>query len=95
VRDLEVAEIVLVHGLSVHASAGQPGSDGGMMVAEDTLCSGGIQPFGERRQHHCDLERGSFQMVQGSVASSSESGVTGLTAKRLDPLSMTMFAIPN
>ncbi len=34
-------------------------------------------------------------MVQGGVASSSESGVTGLTAKRLDPFSKTMLTIPN
>src|SRR6266852_2692351 len=44
VRELEVAEVTLVQGLSVLASAGQPGSDRGLPVAEDTLCGRGIQP---------------------------------------------------
>jgi hypothetical protein len=33
--------------------------------------------------------------VRSRKAPSTESGVTGLTTKRLDPLSMTMLAIPN
>jgi hypothetical protein len=40
------------------------------------------------------VERG-FQTVQGSVASSRESGAAGLTAKGLDPLGMAMRAIPH
>ncbi len=81
--------------LSVLAGAGQPSDDSGMTVAEDPLCSGRIQPFGERRQHHCDLVRRGFQTVQGGVAPNTERGVASLTAKRLDPFSKTMLAIPN
>jgi hypothetical protein len=91
----EVAEGALMQGLCVLASASQPGCDRGLPVAEDTLCSGRIQPFGERRQHHCDLLRGGFQAVQGGVASSAESGVTGLATECLDLLSATMCAVSN
>ena len=66
VRDLEVAEIVLVHGLSVHASTGQPSSDDGMMVAEDTLGGEGIQPTS--RAQSAPLRPGTgggFQTMQG------------------------------
>ena len=59
----EVAEGALVQGLCVRASASQPGRDRGLSVAEDTFCGGRIQPFRERRQHHCDLLGGSFQAV--------------------------------
>ena len=51
------------------------------------------QPFGERRQHYCDLVGGGFQTIQGSVEPSTERGVTGLAAKCLDLFSVTMFAI--
>src|SRR5713101_7302062 len=94
-REPEVEESALVQRLSVLASAGQPGDDGGLSVAEDPLGGGSIQPFGQRRQHHCDLVRRGFQTVQGSVASSTERGAAGLTAEGLDPLGMTMFAIAN
>ncbi len=94
VRELEVAEIVLVQGLYVHASASEPGGDGGLPVAEDTLGGGRIQPTSRARDpHHPDLVRGVFQTVQGGMAPSSERGAAGLTAKRLDPLSKTMRAI--
>jgi hypothetical protein len=93
-RELEMAEEALVQGLRVLASTGQPGSDGGLSKAEDTLGSRRIQPFGQRRQHHCDLMRGGFQTVQGSVAPGSESSTAGLTAKSLDSLGMAMLAIP-
>ena len=94
-REQEVAEIVLMQGLRVLASASQPAGDGGLSVAEDPLGSGRVQSFGERRQHHSDLLRRGFQTVQGSVPSSCESGVAGLAAKRLDPFSTAMRAIPN
>jgi hypothetical protein len=68
--------------------------DGGLTVAEDPCCGGRVQPTGSRRQHHPDVLRGGFQTVQGSVASSRESGAAGLTAEGLDPLSMAMRAIP-
>src|SRR5713226_3567624 len=66
-REPEVEESALVQRLSVLASAGQPGGDGGLSVAEDPLGGGSIQSFGQRRQHHCDLLRGSFQTVQGGT----------------------------
>jgi hypothetical protein len=95
VRELKMAEGALVQGLSVLASASQPGGDGGLPVAEDPLGGGSIQPFGERSQHHCYLVRGGFQTVQGGVVPSSEGGAAGLTAKGLDPLGMAMRAIAN
>jgi hypothetical protein len=39
------------------------------------------------------LVRGGFQTIQGRVASGSERGVAGLTAKRLDPFGLPMLAI--
>jgi len=47
VRELEITEGALVQGLRMLASARQPGGDGGLSVAEDTLGSGSIQSFGE------------------------------------------------
>ena len=95
VREPEMAEGALVQGLCVLASASEPGGDGGLSISEDSLGSGKVQPFSERRQHHPDLVRGGFQMVQGSVASGGEGGAAGLTAKGLDPLGLAMLAIPN
>ena len=76
-------------------AARQPGNDGGLPVAEDLLSDGRVQPFGECRQHYCDLLRGRFQTVQGGMASGTESGAAGLTTKRLDALSMAMLTISN
>ena len=84
-----------MQGLSVLACASQPGGDGGLSVAEDPLGGGRVQPFGQRRQHHCDLVGGGFQTVQRGVAPGSERGAAGLAAKRLDPLGMAMLAISN
>ena len=95
VWELEVGEAAPMQGLSVLTSAGQPGSDGRLPIAEDPLGGGRIQPFGERRQHHFDLVGRSLQTVQGGVASSTERGAAGLTTKRLDPLGMAMRAICN
>ena len=92
-REPEGAEGALVQGLSVLASARQPGGDGRLPIAEDPFGSRWVQPFGQRRQHHGDLLRGSFQTVQGRVASSTEGGVAGLAAKGLDPLDTAMLAI--
>jgi hypothetical protein len=90
----EVAKEALMQSLSVRALAGQPRDESGMTGAEDPLCSGRIQPTGSRRQHNSDLVRRGFQTVQGGVAPSTERGVASLTAKRLDPFSKTMLAIP-
>ena len=84
-----------MQGLRVLASASQPGGDGGLPIAEDPLSGRRVQPFGECRQHHCDLTGGSFQTAQGGVAPSSERGAAGLAAKGLDAFSMAMCAIPN
>ena len=51
VRELEMAKGPLVQGVCVLASSGQPGDDGGLSKAEHTLCSRGIQPFSQCRQH--------------------------------------------
>jgi hypothetical protein len=90
-----MAEGPLVQDLCMFPSASQPGSDRGLSVAEDTSSIGRVQPFGQRRQYHRDLVRGGFQTVQRSVASSTEGGVTGLTTKALDLLSMTVLPIPD
>ncbi len=63
VRELEVAERVLVQGLCVLASSRHPGGDSGMTVAEDTFSGGRIQPFRQRSQHHCDYMGRGFQGV--------------------------------
>lgn len=47
VREVEMAKGPLVQGLCVLTSSGQPGGDGGVSKAEHTLCSRGIQPFGQ------------------------------------------------
>jgi hypothetical protein len=65
VREPEMAEEALVQGLRVLTSTGQPGSDRGLAKAEDTLSSRRIQPFGQRRQHQCDLMRGVFRRYKG------------------------------
>jgi len=90
-----MAEGTLVQSLSVLASASQPGGDGGLSIAEDPLGSGRVQPFGQRRQHDCNLLGGGFQAVQRGVASSTERGEAGLATKGLDLLSATMCAIPH
>ncbi len=84
-----------MQGLRVFASAKQPGGDGGLPVAENTLSSRRIQSFSQRRQHNGDLLRRGFQTVQGRVAPGSERGSAGLAAERLDLLNTPMFAIPD
>ena len=76
--EVQVAEAALMEELCVLASASEPGSDGGLTVAEDPFSGGWVQPFCERREHHGDLLRGSFQTVEGGVASSTERGVLRL-----------------
>ena len=94
-REPKIEEEAFVQGLCMFASAREPGGDGGLSVAEDPRGRGWTQSFGQRREHHGDVMRWGFQTVQGLVAPSSEGGVAGLTTKRLDPLSMTVFAIPD
>jgi len=81
--------------LSVLASTGQPGSDRGLSIVEDPLSSGKVQSFSKGSQHHCDVMGRGFQPVQWDVASGCESGVTGLTAKGLNPFGLAMLAIAN
>jgi len=77
----------------VLASTSQPGDDGGLSVAEDPFGGARVQTFGKRREHPCDLLRRGFQTVQGGVASRTERGPAGLTAKRLDVFGLAMLAI--
>jgi hypothetical protein len=93
VRNVQVAEAVLVQVLSVPACARKPRGDSSLTRAEDAFSRGSVQPTGSCREHHGDLLGGSFQTVQRSVASSTERGAAGLTAKRLDRLSRAMLAI--
>jgi hypothetical protein len=55
VRDPEMAKGALVEGLSVLASTGQPGRDGGLSKAKGPQGLGRVQPFGQRREHQGDL----------------------------------------
>src|SRR5262249_45292099 len=55
VWELEMAEIVFVQHLSVLASAREPGRNGRLSVVENTFSRGSVQPFGECREHHCNL----------------------------------------
>ena len=94
-REMEMAEEVLVQGVRVLASAGEPGGNGRLPVAEDSLGGGSVQPFGQGRQHDGDLLGRGFQPVQGGVAPGCERGLAGLTPKGLDPLGLAMLAIAN
>jgi len=93
VWEVQMAEKTLVEGVRMFPSASQPAADGSLSGAEDPFGSRRVQPFGQSRQDHGDLVRGSFQAVQGGVASSTEHGAAGLTTEGLDPLSMAMLAI--
>jgi len=91
-----MAEEALVQGLRVH---GLHGIERLVMVAcrkPKTRSAARSDPAlrPARDPHHCDLMRGGFQTVQGSVAPGSESSTAGLTAKSLDSLGMAMLAIP-
>src|SRR6266487_4316821 len=95
IRKLEMTEKMLMEAVSVLSGAGQPGDDRRLTVAEDALGGGRVQTFGQRRQNHSDLLRGSLQPVQGGVAPGTKRGVARLTAKGLDRLSTPMLAIPD
>ena len=69
--------------------------DGGLSVTENTLSSGRVQPFGQRREHHGNLVRRGFQTVQGSGAPGSERGMARRASKGLDPFGTAMLAIAN
>src|SRR5260370_33897869 len=92
-RELEMAKEAFVQGLCMFPSTSQPGGDGRLSVVKDPFGSGRVQPFGQRREHDCDLLGGGFQTIQGSLTSSTELGAAGLPAKRLDAVSMRMDAI--
>jgi hypothetical protein len=95
VREPEMAEGALVQDLSMLTSTQEPGGDRGLTVAEDSLRGGRVEPFGQRREHPCNLLGRGFQTVQRSVVSSAECGMTGRASKGRDLLSATMCAIPN
>jgi hypothetical protein len=61
--EVQVAEAALMEERCVLASASEPGGDGGLAVTEDPFSGGWVQPFCQRREHHGDLLRGSFQTV--------------------------------
>src|SRR5260221_14165197 len=84
---------MLMEGVRVLPSAREPGGDGSLTIPEDPFGSGRVQPFSERREHRGDVVRRGFQAIQGSVASGTEGGAAGLTAKGLDPLGQAMRAI--
>jgi len=67
-REVQMEEEALVQGVRVFASTGQPGSNGGLSVAEDPRSRRRIQPLGQRREDHGDLMGRGFQPVQRGVA---------------------------
>jgi hypothetical protein len=93
IGEMEMAEELLVQGLSVLARTTQPGGNGGVSKAEDALGGGRVEPFGQRREHHGDLVRRGFQTVQRRVASGCKGGTAGLTPERLDALNPAVLAI--
>ena len=93
VRELQMAEAVLVQGVCVLTSTEQPGHDRGVSKAEDPSGFGWVEPFGQRREHHGDLVWWGFQTGQGRVAPGSERAATGLASKCLNVLNTAMFAI--
>ena len=90
-----MAEEALVQGMRVLACTSEPGRDGGLSKAEDTLSGGRIEPFSQCRQDHGDLLGRGFQTIQRGVAPGSERDTAGLTAKGLDALGAAMLAIPD
>jgi hypothetical protein len=93
VREVQVAEAVLVQALSVPACASEPRGDRGLTIAEDAPSRGSVQPFGEGSEDNGDLLGGGFQTVQRSVSSSAERGAASRASEGLDLLSLTMLAI--
>jgi len=61
----EMAEAAFVQELRVLTCTSQPGGNGRLPVAEDSLGSGSVQPFGQCRQHDGDMLGRGFQPVQG------------------------------
>jgi hypothetical protein len=93
VWDLEGVEAALMEDLRVSACTSEPRRDGGLSVAKDPFSSGRVQPFGQRREHDCDLLRRGFQTVQGRVPSGTERDEARLAAKGLDTLGTAMLSI--
>jgi len=90
-----MAKEAFMQGVRMLTSTGEPGGDGGLTIAEDSLSSGSVQPFCQRHQHNCDLPGRSFQTVERRVPSSAERGAARLAAKGLDRLSTAMLAVPD
>jgi hypothetical protein len=87
---------VLVQPLSVLASASQPGDDGGLTGAEDPLCSGWVQSFGQREiRTMATFWEGVFSRYKGVLRRARERGMAGLTPKRLDWFGLAMLAVAN
>ena len=95
VRDVQVAEAVLMEDFCVPACTREPPRNRGLLKAENPHSRRRIQSFGQRREDHCDLVRWGFQTIEWSVASSAECGAALLTAKGLDALGLAMLAIAN
>jgi hypothetical protein len=95
VREVEMAEEALVQGVCVPACTREPPRNRGVSKAEDALGRGRVEPFGQSREHHCNLTSRGFQTIQRRVASGTERGVASLAAKGLDALGTAMLAITN
>ena len=65
VREVQLAKEALVQGMRMLACTRQPSGNSRLPVAEDSLGSGSVQPFGQCRQHDGDMLGRGFQPVQG------------------------------
>jgi hypothetical protein len=94
VREVQVAEGVLMEEFRVLACSREPPRNRGVSKAEHPPCSRKIQSFGQSREHHRDRAReGVFSRYKGVSRRARERGAARLTAKGLDALGMAMFAI--
>src|SRR5215469_1466629 len=84
-REPQMAKEAFMQGVRMLTGTGEPGGDGGLTIAEDSLGSGSVQPFCQRRQHNCDLPGRSFQTVERRVPSSAERGRVSPPAFHLTP----------
>jgi hypothetical protein len=51
-REVEMVKEAFVQGVCMLPSASQPGGDGRLPEAENSLGDGSVQSFGQRREHH-------------------------------------------
>jgi hypothetical protein len=87
---------VLVQSQRLFASAGRPGGDGGLSVAEGPPSFGRIQHTSRGQSAPWRPgTRKSFQAIQRGMAPGSERGTASKASQGLDTLGMAKLAIPS